>query len=549
VWRAKTRFSWGERHRKQCASFFAPGASSGALSIAVFRAIELSDDSHNVAVVGQGAEGGESGRLQVRYVKNSNDQIRVTTLPGDGIGPEVMIAVQQVLDAAGAKLCWEPHLAGGEAFRQGILSGVPESTIQSIRETRLVLKGPLETPVGYGEKSANVTLRKLFETFANVRPVRELPAVKTLFSGRGVDFVVVRENVEDLYAGIEHMQTPDVAQCLKLMSRTGCEKIVRTAFELAVAEGRKSVHCATKANIMKLTEGLLKRTFEDVAKEFPTIEAKHIIIDNCAHELVRRPERFEVMVMSNMNGDIISDLASGLVGGLGWAPSANLGSDVAMFEAVHGSAPDIAGKGLANPSALLLAGVMMLEYLELFDIARKVEHALYMTLEGGAYTADVRSEGALSTSAFANAIVGNLGKTSAFLKTRDRKPLLLPKKVARGTAKERVDVGFDVFIESLGGPNELGQTLETMSEGLPLKLKMISNRGTKVYPAVDSMTDCVDHYRCRFIARDKSYTEKDANAAILELLKRVSERYRYMHLERLQSFDGKMGYTAAQGED
>jgi isocitrate dehydrogenase len=298
------------------------------------------------------------------YVSDAQGRKRVTVIPGDGIGPEVTVATQRILDATGVKIAWEQHDAGAEVFKRGLPSGVPPETIASIRETRVALKGPLETPVGFGEKSANVTLRKLFETYANIRPVRELPGIKTPFTGRGIDLVIVRENVEDLYAGIEHMQTPGVAQCLKLMSKKGCERIVRVAFELAVAQGRKSVHCATKANIMKLTEGLLKRTFEEVAREYPNIAAHHIIVDNCAHQLVKSPEAFEVIVTSNMNGDILSDLTSGLIGGLGFAPGANLGDDIAIFEAVHGSAPKYAGKNVINPTAVLLSATMMLRHLD-----------------------------------------------------------------------------------------------------------------------------------------------------------------------------------------
>src|SRR5271163_595039 len=249
----------------------------------------------------------------------------VTLIPGDGIGPECVEATCRIIEATGAPIEWDVRHAGASIFKQGLPSGVPQETIESISKTRVALKGPLETPIGFGEKSANVTLRKLFETYGNIRPVRELPGVKTPYSGRGIDLVVVRENVEDLYAGIEHMQTPGVAQCLKLISRKGCEKIVRLGFELARAEGRKRVHCASKSNIMKLTEGLLKRTFEEIAKEYPDIESQHIIIDNCAHQLVKKPEQFDVIVTSNMNGDIISDLAAGLVGGLGVAASANIG--------------------------------------------------------------------------------------------------------------------------------------------------------------------------------------------------------------------------------
>ncbi|MFQ5606859.1 MAG: isocitrate/isopropylmalate family dehydrogenase, partial [Candidatus Zixiibacteriota bacterium] len=251
----------------------------------------------------------------------------ITTIPGDGIGPECMDATLEIIQASGADITCERRLAGKKVFEQGVGSGVTPETIESIKKTRVVLKAPLETPVGFGAKSANVTLRKLFETYGNIRPARELPGVASPYAGRGIDILVVRENVEDLYAGVEYMQTPGVAQGIKLITRKGCEKIIRLAFELARAEGRRKVHCATKANIMKLTEGMFKRVFEEVAPEYPEIEPQHIIVDNCAHMLVKKPEMFDVIVSTNMNGDILSDLTSGLVGGLGFAPSANLGAE------------------------------------------------------------------------------------------------------------------------------------------------------------------------------------------------------------------------------
>ena len=268
---------------------------------------------------------------------------RVTVIPGDGIGPECIDSTVSIIEATGVDIEWIERHAGERVFKEGIASGVREDTISSISDTRVVLKGPLATPVGFGEKSANVTLRKLFETYANIRPVREFPGVKTPYSGRDIDLVVVRENVEDLYAGIEHMQTPDVAQCLKLISAKGSEKIIRLAFEFARSEGRTSLACATKSNIMKLTEGEMKRTFERIAPEYPEIEASHIIIDNCAHQLVKRPEQFDVIVTTNMNGDIISDLTSALVGGLGFAPSANLGSDIAILKQSTAPLPSTRG--------------------------------------------------------------------------------------------------------------------------------------------------------------------------------------------------------------
>jgi isocitrate dehydrogenase len=476
----------------------------------------------------------------------------VTLIPGDGVGPECVRAAQRIIEATGAAVAWEERHAGASVFRQGIASGVPQETIESIRRTRVVLKGPLETPVGFGEKSANVTLRKLFETYGNVRPVRELPGVATPYSGRGIDLVVVRENVEDLYAGIEHMQTPGVAQCLKLISTKGCEKIVRLAFELAVAEGRKRVHCATKSNIMKLTEGTLQRTFERVSREYPGIEAQHIIIDNCAHQLVKKPEQFDVIVTTNMNGDIISDLTSALVGGLGFAPSANIGNEVAIFEAVHGSAPKYADKNVINPTAVVLSAVMMLRHLGEFEAAAKIEHAILVTLEDGkARTGDVvgYDKGA-STTVFTDAIIANLGRKSERYQVREYRPIKLPEidpapdHVRPG---QRRVVGVDIFVESSLAPDALGQSLERLAAEAPVKLKMISNRGTKVYPATGAITDCVDHWRCRFILREAAGDLEDP--AIFALLQRIAAHHRWMHVEKLNEFDGSSGFTMAQGED
>lgn len=484
--------------------------------------------------------------------QSSNPVKRVTVIPGDGIGPECVRSAQRILEAAGAAVEWEECLAGEQVFRKGIASGVPSDTIESIRRTRVVLKGPLETPVGFGEKSANVTLRKLFETYANVRPVREFPSVPTPYSGRGIDLVVVRENVEDLYAGIEHMQTPGVAQCLKLISRKGCEKIVRLAFELAVAEGRKRVHCATKSNIMKLTEGMLKRTFEAVSPEYPGIEAQHIIIDNCAHQLVKRPEQFEVIVTTNMNGDIISDLTSALVGGLGFAPSANLGNEVAIFEAVHGSAPKYAGKNVINPTAVILSAVMMLRHLGQFETAARIEQAVLVTLEEGKVrTGDIvgYDKGA-STSAYTDMIIANLGRRSERWKVREYRPIKLPQAPPAPDyvrPNERRVTGVDVFVEAGLSPEELGRSIEAIASATPLRLKMISNRGTKVYPPTGAITDCVDHWRCRFILRDAAADLNDET--ILDLLKRIGERTRWTHVEKLHVFDGANGFTMAQGED
>jgi isocitrate dehydrogenase len=463
----------------------------------------------------------------------------------------VIGAAQRVVEAAGAQVEWEERQAGASVFRQGLPSGVPADTIESIRKTRLVLKGPLETPVGFGEKSANVTLRKLFETYGNIRPVREMPGVRTPYSGRGVDLVVVRENVEDLYAGIEHMETPGVAQCLKLISRKGCEKIVRLAFEVALAEGRKKVHCATKANIMKLTEGTLKRTFEGVAKEYPQIEAQHIIVDNCAHQLVKKPEQFEVIVTTNMNGDILSDLTSALIGGLGFAPSANIGNEVAIFEAVHGSAPKYAGRNVINPTAVILTAAMMLRHIGEFSAAAAVEQAVFATLEDGVLTRDVVGDAkAASTTGFRDAVIAHLGKKPRQWKVREYRPLVLPAVSPAADfvrPERRRVVGADVFVESALSVEELGRSVSSIAEGTPLTLKMIDSRGTKVFPAMGAITDTVDCFRCRFTLKDA--TGELADRELMDLLGRVSARLRWVHVEKLNEFDGVPGFTRAQGED
>jgi isocitrate dehydrogenase len=474
----------------------------------------------------------------------------VTAMPGDGIGPEVFEATRKIFEAAGAPIEWEIAEAGAEVFKKGIPSGAPRETLDSIARNRLALKGPLETPVGYGAKSANVTLRKHFELYANIRPVRELPGIKTPFTGRGIDMVIVRENVEDVYAGIEHMQTPDVAQCLKLMTRPGCERIIRAAFGLALAEDRRKLTCATKANIMKLTEGMMKRVFETVGPEYPGIAQDHIIIDNCAHQLVIAPEQFDVIVTSNMNGDIISDLAAGLVGGLGIAPSANLGDHAAIFEAVHGSAPQIAGKGLANPTALLSAAIMMLRHIGAFEVAATIEQALFITLaEGENLTGDLSPRGhGVGTDKFVGQVIDNLGRTSN-LPSREYRPLKLtpwPNLTAHTEPKSRELLGIDVFIETDLSAAELGHSLTAIAEGTALRLDSISNRGVQVWPSTGGQTFLVDHFDCRFMLLTPA--EGNPPQGIADLVGRIGQKHAWMHVEKLQRFDGKDAFERPQGE-
>ncbi len=472
----------------------------------------------------------------------------VTLIAGDGIGPEVAEAARRIVDATGVRISWDEQEAGAEVFRKGLATGVPEETIASIERTRVVLKGPLETPVGFGEKSANVTLRKLFETYANVRPVREMPGVPTPYSGRGIDLVVVRENVEDLYAGIEHMQTPDVAQTLKLISRKGCEKVINLAYALAEAEGRTNVACATKANIMKMSEGMMKRTFEEIAAEHPEIDSWHVIVDNCAHQLVKKPEQFEMIITTNMNGDILSDLTSALVGGLGFAPSANLGTDIAIFEAVHGSAPKYAGKDVINPTAMILSAVLMLRHLGELEAAAQIENAVMATLADGVRTRDVMGdEGSVGTRAYTEAIIGNLGRSVPEWTVPEVRQVEMP--VPRtGTAfvmPTTVDlVGVDVFLQTSEPAAEVGAAAQALAETTALELKMLSNRGTQVWPQSSARIDPIDVMRARFISRTDTLTSED----ILGLLQLLEGRFTWVHVEKLWMYDGEPSFTRAQGE-
>jgi isocitrate dehydrogenase len=486
---------------------------------------------------------------------------RVTVIPGDGVGPELVRSAVRVIEAAGVRIDWEEAAAGATVFERGDASGVPAETRDSIERTKVVLKGPLETPVGFGEKSANVTLRKLFETYANVRPARELPGVPTRYAGEGVDMVIVRENVEDLYAGIEHMVTPDVGQCLKVISRKGSEKVIRYAFELARREGRRKVTAATKANIMKMTEGLFKNVFEELASEYPEIESEHLIIDNVAHQLAKAPAQFDIIVTTNLNGDIISDLASGLVGGLGFASSGNYGDTVAIFEAVHGSAPKYAGKDVINPTALILSSVMMLRHLGEAAAADRVEDAVLVTLEEGhATTQDlVRQTGgdvdtAASTTGFTDAVIANMGRGPATLKARRAgvavaAPNPLPGwsyGPERYAAIERRTIGLDMFIETDSDPGRLGPELEGLAATGPFELRFIESRGTKVYPSVGLLSDGVRLLRARFVTRDGGSA---AESALLALQGRVAEREPgWTHVEKLHVFNGADGFTKAQGE-
>jgi isocitrate dehydrogenase len=482
---------------------------------------------------------------------------RVTLIPGDGVGPEITEATRRVVEATGVAIEWEEAIAGEAVFRAGDTSGVPQETADSIARTGVALKGPLATPVGFGEKSANVTLRKLFETYANLRPARQIPGVPTRYDGEGVDFIVVRENIEDLYGGVEYMDSRDVAIALKIITRRGSEKIIRYAFELARREGRKKVTCATKSNILKLTEGLFQRVFEEMAPEYPEIEPQHLIIDNVAHQMAKDPAQFDIIVTTNLAGDIISDLASGLVGGLGFASSGNFGDDVAIFEAVHGSAPKYAGKNVINPTALILSSVLMLKHLGEREAAQALQDAVFVTLEEGkAVTLDVARqvgnvEASASTSGFADTVIDNLGRSpSVQYETKANPPAEPPAPRPRWEPRP-VDppdtqlIGVDIYTEMDGDPQPVGKLLDEAA-GPEFKLLLMSARGTVVYPRGNPHTDTVAWWRCRFVAAEEGGTVDDA--AILRLLARVGERMTWAHVQKLRIIEGETGFTKAQGQ-
>ena len=456
----------------------------------------------------------------------------VTIIPGDGIGPEITRAVRRILDASQAPIDWEEVPAGLGATDLAP-SGLPQSTLDSIIRNRVAIKGPTETPIGKGHKSVNVTIRKTLDLFANVRPVRSLPGVASRYGN--VDLVIVRENVEDTYSGIEHFQSADVAQCLKVITRPGSLAAARHAFELARTWGRKRVTCVHKANIHKLTDGLFLDCFREVAAEYPDIQADDILVDNACMQLVMRPEQFDVLVTLNLYGDILSDLCAGLVGGLGVAPGGNIGDGLAVFEAVHGSAPDIAGKGLANPTALLQSAIQMLRHMGLTGHAARIERAMIATLEAGTRTRDLGGEA--TTEQYAEAIIAALEPASgeeAGLKLVTAEGSSVPSDVPVSTPLETI--GVDVFVQHVGVPS-------MPAEVGVLRLHLISNRGTKVFPGPTPDIRLVDVHRCRYLAGGPVQ-----DSDILSLLGQLGAEARWVHVEKLQASDGEARYSKAQGE-
>lgn len=482
--------------------------------------------------------------------------VPITVAYGDGIGPEIMEATLHVLKEAGAKLDIERIEIGEKVYLAGNSSGIESSSWDSLRSTKVFLKAPITTPQGGGFKSLNVTVRKTLGLYANVRPcVSYHPFIETKHPG--MDVVIVRENEEDLYAGIEHRQTDQVVQCLKLISRPGSEKIVRYAFEYARAHNRKKVTCFTKDNIMKLTDGLFHKVFNEIAQEYSDIENEHWIVDIGAAKLADTPEAFDVIVMPNLYGDILSDVAAQIAGSVGLAGSANVGENIAMFEAIHGSAPRRAGQNLANPSGLLLGAIMMLVHIGQSSIAEKVHNAWLRTIEDGTHTYDIHDEGVskekVGTKEFAEAVVQRLGKKPHTLSVVAYKQNGIAETFGGETiVKERSDtkkdlVGVDVFVDwTKGTPDNLGAALSNVA-GDGLKLVMVSNRGVKVWPGGKSETFCSDHWRCRFMSQTVGATID--HQQIIELLGRVAGAgFDFIKTENLCNFDGERGYSLDQGE-
>ena len=482
--------------------------------------------------------------------------VPITVAKGDGIGPEIMDATLHILKEAGARLDIEEIEIGEKVYLRGNTVGIEKSSIESMLRTKVFLKAPITTPQGGGYKSLNVTTRKMLGLYANVRPcVAYDPYIPTKHPGMNV--VIVRENEEDLYAGIEHQQTPDVTQCLKLITRSGCERIVRYAFEYAIRNNRKKVTVFMKDNIMKLTDGLFHKVFDEIAPEYPDIVNEAWIVDIGAAKLADTPGAFDVIVMPNLYGDILSDVAAQIAGSVGLAGSANIGTKYAMFEAIHGSAPRRAGQNLANPSGLLLGAVMMLVHIEQYDIAERVHNAFLRTLEDGIHTYDIAKEGKnphttkqVGTKEFGEAIVARMGQEPRKFTPVRYKAVAKQADRAGGAVRpmpQRDMVGIDLFFYAPpGDPTAFGSRVEALNAG-GLKLIMVSNRGVKVYP--DGLKDTLtcDHWRCRFQSDNSNPVVNYQQ--IIDLMQRADRAgFEIIKTEGLYNFDGKAGFSLSQGQ-
>lgn len=476
---------------------------------------------------------------------------KITVAKGDGIGPEIMEATLNIMKAAGARIEIEEIEVGEKVYLAGNTSGIAKESWDVIRRNKVFLKAPITTPQGGGYKSLNVTTRKFLGLYANVRPcVSFHPFVKTKHPQ--MDIVIIRENEEDLYAGIEHQQTDEVVQCLKLISRPGCEKIVRYAFEYARQYGRKKVTCFTKDNIMKQTDGLFHQVFDEIGTEYPELEKEHWIIDIGAAKMADTPEAFDVIVMPNLYGDVLSDVAAQIAGSVGLAGSANIGEECAMFEAIHGSAPRRAGQNMANPSGLLQGAILLLNHIGQTDVAEKIQNAWLKTIEDGIHTYDIFKEGTskekVGTREFAAAVIANLGNRPTTLKSvsyAKGTALKLPKYTRKPAAKKSL-VGVDLFVHWSGtNPDELAGKMNQLGN-TEVQLSMITNRGIKVWPDGFQETFCTDHWRCRFKPVNGNDMSKQE---IIRLLSKAEEiKIDTIKTENLYAFNDKPAFSLGQGQ-
>ncbi len=476
----------------------------------------------------------------------------ITVARGDGIGPEIMDATLKILEAAGAQLDIEEIEIGEAVYNRGAKNGIEESSWESLRRTKVFLKAPITTPQGGGFKSLNVTIRKTLGLFSNVRPcVSYAPYVET--NHPNMDLVIVRENEEDLYGGIEYRQSQEVMASLKIISRPGTERIVRYAFEYARANGRKKVTCMTKDNIMKISDGLFHRVFDEIGEEYPDIEQNHMIVDIGTAKVASSPHLFDVIVLPNLYGDIVSDVAAEVTGSVGLGGSSNVGIDFAMFEAVHGSAPDIAGQGIANPSGLLLGAVMMLVHIGQGDVAAKVHNAWLKTIEDGIHTGDIYRSGKsaqnVGTAEFSRAVIERLGQVPSKLSIVDysgvaASGMKIPPLKERAT-ESRERVGVDIGINWSSSADELAQAVQACVTD-NLELQMISNRGTKVWPHGMPETFCADNWRLRFMGREGSTIK---TSQVIDLMRRMNDaNLNFTKSVMLNTYNGVPGFTVAQGE-
>jgi isocitrate dehydrogenase len=475
----------------------------------------------------------------------------ITIAKGDGIGPEIMEATLKVLDRAGADIQTEPIEIGEQVYQDGYTAGIRPEAWDSVRRNQVFLKAPITTPQGGGYKSLNVSTRKFLGLYANVRPCQSFdPFIRTKHPE--MDLVVIRENEEDLYAGIEHQQTPEVAQCLKLITRPGCEKIITYAFEYARKTGRKKVTCFSKDNIMKRTDGLFHKVFDEIAEKYPDIESEHEIVDIASAKLADQPERYDVIVTPNLYGDIVSDISAQIAGSVGISGSANIGESCAMFEAIHGSAPDIAGKDMANPSGLINASVMMLLHIGQNEVAERIQNAWLRTIEEGIHTADIHDEGhsqkKVGTQDFAEAVAERTGKGPERLEPvsfGNGGEMKLHNYVRKPAPKKEL-LGVDAFFQWVGeDPDELARMLSRIAPA-EIPLQMITNRGIKVWPGGFSETFCTDHWRCRFVSQNQEAIQP---SRIVELLSNATaHRLEVIKTENLYAFDGERGFSLGQGQ-